>query len=86
MVKQRDNRATYRVKSRCNYLVTLTRLKNTYCGQPRYEASIIKTDVLGSYIGTFVYRFTGHYMSEIDEARFIVEYHENKDLQIRGIK
>ena len=86
MTKQRDNRATYRIKSRKNYLVTIQHLKNTYMGESRYEATIINVDIQGTYIGSFVYRFTGHNMSEIDEARFIVNYHESKDTRMKGLR
>ena len=83
MTRQRGNKATYRVNFNHHYLVTLTRLKNTYCGQARFEANIINLDVTGEYIGTHVYRFTGHCASEEDEALFIVKYHEDKARKMR---
>ncbi len=84
MTTQRDNRATYRVISKHNYLVTLERLKNDYYGNPRFEATIINTDIDNEYyIGSFVYRFSGHHNSEYDEAKYIVNYHEEKDEYMR---
>lgn len=86
MTRQRDNRATYRVTSNKHWLVTLERLSNTYCGNPRYEATLINLDIEYDYIGSFVYRFTGHYYSELDEARWIVKHHEDKDAKMKGLK
>ncbi len=85
MTRQKDNRATFRVVSDHNYLVTLVNLQNTCSGCPRYEATIINTDIEGEYIGSFVYRFTGHYMSREDEAAHIVKYHEKKDALMKAM-
>lgn len=79
MVRRRDNRGSYRVNSKNHYLVTLVRLENNYYGNPRYEATVINLDNADSFIYSPVYRFTGHYFSEQDEAVWIVGYHENKN-------
>lgn len=84
MTKQRDNKATYRVITSKHWLVTLERLNNTYCGQPRYEATLINLDIDDVYIGSFVYRFTGHDYGEAEEAQYIVKHHENKDAKMKG--
>lgn len=86
MTRQRDNRATYRVNSKHHYLVTIERLQNGYCGNPRFEATIINLDIEDIYIGSFVYRFDGHYMDEQNEASWIVDYHEKKDAKMKGLE
>ena len=59
-----------------NYLITLERIKNTVNGAPRFSAAIID---LNSYcLATYQYTFTGHYMSEHDEAQWIAERHEKE--------
>lgn len=80
MIRARDNRVTYRINSKHHYLVTMQRLNNTYYGNPRYEATIINLDNEDIYIASFVYRFTGHYYGDIDEAKQIVLHHE----KVRG--
>ena len=84
MVRQRDNRSAYTVTLESHYIVTLERLQNSYYGNPRFEAGIINLDKMGGYIGVHVYRFTGHYMDEYQEARWIVEYHVKKAHKMRG--
>jgi hypothetical protein len=79
MTTRRDNRATYRVTTTKHWLVTLERLHNTYCGNPRFEAILTNIDGESDFIGSFVYRFTGHYYSELDEAKWIVKHHEAKN-------
>lgn len=59
-----------------NYIVLLERITNTSSGAPRYEATII-------YIGPdrgmdrsgYKYKFTGHYLSERQEAEYILNEH-----------
>ena len=63
--------------------VVLERTHNSVYGNPRFKAtlSIIydkmcdKNNESGCCI---VYTFSGHYQSDVDEARFIVKYHEDK--------
>ena len=86
MITQRDNRATYRIISNHHYLVTINRLKNDYYGNPRFEATIINLDVDNVYIGSFVYRFSGHHFNEYEEAKSIVKYHEEKDAYMKKQK
>ena len=58
------------------YLVVLESIKNAPSGAPRYEATVI-------YIGQerginrsgYKYRFTGHYLSERQEAEYILNEH-----------
>ena len=83
MVRQKDNVSIYKVpgeKTGRNYYVELLRLQNNYYGNPRYEAHLIRVDIVEqyNYCGAFVYRFTGHYLDDINEAKWIVNYHENK--------
>ena len=79
MTTRRGNRATYRVTTTRHWLVTLERLANTYSGNPRFEATLINLDNDDVFIGSFVYRFTGHYMDERAEAEWIVKHHEAKN-------
>lgn len=79
MTTRRDNKATYRVTTTNHWLVILERLHNTYCGNPRFEATLINIDGESDYISSFVYRFTGHYMDEQSEAEWIVKHHEAKN-------
>ena len=57
------------------YLVTLERLHNTTYGCPRYKAVIIANiddpDIRSYY--NAVYTFTGHYMSDRQEAQWILD-------------
>lgn len=81
MVRQKDNVAVYKiVTEKRAYYVELFHLKNTYNGVARFEAHIIRTNIVEhyDYCGAHVYRFTGHCSSELDEAKFIVNYHERK--------
>lgn len=79
MTIKRDSKNNFRVttKSGNNYIVTLTRLNNTYSGTPRYEANIINLAYTEKEFISFVYRFTGHYCGDSKEAEYIAEYHEN---------
>lgn len=83
MVRQRDNTGVYKVTSTFTgkqYYVELIRLQNNYYGNPRFEAHIISIERIEKYgyCGAWNYRFTGHYLDDIDECKFIVEYHEKK--------
>ena len=60
-----------------NYIVTLESLKNTYSGNPRFKAVIIKVEDGTTNFYNAVYTFTGHYMSRAQEAAWIVDYHKN---------
>lgn len=81
MTKRQNNRTSYRVNSIYHYIVTLERLANTAYGNPRYEATIINIDNEDIYLCSYVYRFTGHYMDEISEAKWIVKHHESEVLK-----
>ena len=83
MIRQRDNVAIYKVVSEntnLEYYVELLRLQNNYYGNPRFEAHILKTELIKKYgySGAWVYRFTGHYLDDYEECKFIVNYHEKK--------
>lgn len=81
MIKQLNNKATYKIEhDGVIYFITLSRLKNTYDGNPRFEALItsIYPDINSQYNVTFNYHFRGHYYDEIDEARYILKYHIEK--------
>ncbi len=91
MFRRMENKGTYVVESSSGklYMVTLTRLKNNgYCNL-RYEVSVIELpaplwmlgkeqEVSVQYIATYVYRFDGHYMNELDECHWIVNEHERR--------
>lgn len=80
MIKQLTNLSTYKfVIDHKIYYVSITNLKNTYAGQPRFEAIITKAsnDYYPRY--SYKYYFYGHYYTEKDEARFILNYHLNKN-------
>ena len=54
------------------YIVTLSRVKKDVNNNPRFEAEIIA--IADNYLSlSYVYRFTGHYMTEIEEAEWIVD-------------
>ena len=67
------------------YTVILERLHNSNCGCPRYKARLIvweetkegKAKVQdGLSLYSAVYTFSGHYLNELGEARWIVEQYE----------
>ncbi len=70
------------ITQRYTYCVTLTTLHNTPSGAPRYTAVLAVLDNIadGSYCYNSVYNFTGHYLSALDECRWIVNYHEEDAL------
>jgi len=56
------------------YIVVLEHIKNTPSGAPRYEATIIYNGQgKGINRAGHKYRFTGHYLSERQEAEYILE-------------
>lgn len=86
MTRRMDNAAVYRVTTDfAHWLVELKRLKNTYDGASRYEATLINLDHCDTYVGGFVYRFTGHYCGDLDEARWIVNKYEEQYKQDHNI-
>lgn len=60
------------------YYVIMERLKNTTYGQPRWKATIIREDV-DIYETAYTYTFQGHYMSELMEAMWILDKHEESE-------
>ena len=83
MTRQFDNVAGYFVNTNTSkYLVQLKRLKNTYAGTPRFEAVIFDLDIDGEYTAGHVFRFTGHYADEYEEANFIVTHWEKKVVEM----
>ena len=83
-MKRLENLATYKIETtRATYFVTMIHLRNTNAGAPRFQANIITAalkngPVNENYYYTVSYTFKGHYYNELDEARYIVEYHENE--------
>jgi hypothetical protein len=82
MVRQKDNVSVVKVVTDLDkYYVTMLRLNNTYSGQPRWQATIIRTlyvEKFGEHVGAHVFRFGGHYGNEEQEAEWIVKYFEKK--------
>lgn len=82
MVRQKDNVAVVKVVTDLEkYYVTMLRLNNTYSGQPRWQATIIRTSYVekfGEHVGAHVFRFSGHYGNTEQEAEWIVNYFEKK--------
>lgn len=60
-----------------DYIVTLKQLKNTNTGCPRYEAVIVEgvNHFQEKSMSNAVYTFTGHYLCEREEARWILHHH-----------
>ena len=84
MIKQRDNKAVYRVKLEYNYLVTICFDHWTNTGNAVYDAEIINLDKFDDiYTAAHHYRFTGHSIGEYHEARYIARHHEQKDRRTR---
>ena len=63
-----------------NYIVTLERLKNDVNGAPRYKAVICFIEPNTKSFYNAVYTFTGHYLSNYDEAHWIVEHYEFENI------
>ena len=68
MIKRLDNVDVFEF---ANYKVLLERIKNSSCGTPRFEATIISKSEDVNTCARF--RFTGHYTSERAEAEYILE-------------
>lgn len=85
MIKQYNNRSAYRITLENHYIVIISFDHFTNNGNAVYDAEIINldrfTDTRG---GAHHYRFTGHSMGEAEEARWVVQHHENKDKAMRG--
>ena len=84
MVRQKDNRACYRVTGESHYIVIITFLGFNYNGIKRYEATLINLDKTDDYSGAHVYRFTEHHYNEYQECKWVVDYHEKKARKMRG--
>ena len=87
MIRQKDNTSVYKVVTdNRTYYVELIRLQNSYYGEPRYEAHIIRIDIIEecNYCGAYVYRFGGYHGGNEYEAKFIVDYHEKKILKTKS--
>lgn len=82
MVKRKTNRTTY--LTHCEgvaYAVTLTRIRNDVCGNPRFEAVVTRLESLNGRAGlacSYVYAFTGHYMDDQMEADWIAKRHHEE--------
>lgn len=76
MTKRFDNKNTYLVeRDERKYAVTLSRIKNDVNGNPRFEALITDLEDLASgYSTTYTYRFSGHHMSNKNEAMWILVF------------
>ena len=61
------------------YIITLERLHNTNSGNPRFKAVIIKPEDGSKAFYNAVYTFSGHYLSDIDEAREILRQHKTNN-------
>lgn len=81
MTKRFTNSTVYLVQREHTYAVTLTRINNDVNGNPRYKAEFFDTHYLASdgLACVIHYTFTGHYMSELKEAEWIVDYHINQE-------
>lgn len=83
-MRRKNNKNTYKITTeRGVYAVTLERLKNNVYGNPRFSANILVIEKDGEasddYIFTACYTFDGHYLSERDEARFVVDHYEREN-------
>lgn len=89
-MRRLDNLSAYILTTdRGEYCVTMQRIKNNRDGNPRFKAYIttikLKTGVyLSNTRNTVVYTFTGHYMSEEGEAKWILERYE-ESVNRRGL-
>lgn len=87
MTKQYINKAAYRVTLKNHYIVIICFDHWTNNGNAVYDAEIINLDKFSdTWSGAHHYRFTGHQLGEVQEARWIAEYHEKKDEAMRGAK
>ena len=69
------------VTPRNTYCVVLERLHNDPNGNARYHAVLSMFDKIadGDSCYNAVYNFTGHYISALSEARWIVQYYETEN-------
>ena len=86
MVKRQSQISAYYITGEIHcYFVTLERLQNSASGCPRFKACLIVleetkegkialSDGLSEY--NAVYTFSGHYYSELTEARWIISEYE----------
>ena len=88
MIKRKNQISAYQLLgNKGAYIVAIEHLHNTESGCPRFRACIMKLEENqdgklclkeGESLYNAVYHFTGHYLNERGEARWILDYHENK--------
>ena len=76
MTKRLNQINTFKIKKENQeHIITLERLKNDIYGTPRYKAVIIFL-ASGDYnFFNAVFTFKGHYLSERDEAEYILNHY-----------
>lgn len=84
-MKRMTNRTAYKVTTdRARYIVIYERLKNGVNGNPRYEFTVTPIEYFNGkkfyneYRFTAVYRASGHYLSDVEECKWIVEQYEKE--------
>ena len=81
MIKRNLNKTSYIFNG---YIVTMQRTHNTKDGAPMYSADITKQNQnsLNSwgYLITASYTFKGHFDSEPNEAKFILDEHIKRNI------
>lgn len=85
-MRRYDNLSTYVIDTNHGkYAVTMERIKNTPDGGPRFKALITniapnESDTISPFVArnTYVYTFKGHYMSDEEEAKWVLERHEEE--------
>lgn len=78
-MKRLTNTSTHRITTRTAvYNVTLTRLKNTASGCPRWDVVITNDNELKAryWATSYHYHMNGHYFDELGEAEEAVRQHE----------
>ena len=79
MIKRLNAVNTFEVKDKIDrkWIIVLEHLKNTNMGCPRFKATLIMQDGMVSNVAKYnvVYQFTGHYLNDYDEAKWILNYH-----------
>ena len=76
MVKTLTSKSVYKVVDGKHVaLVTLSRIKNTIEGCPRFEAQVIYMPYgeIAEYFTSATFRFKGHYYCDKDEAEWLVK-------------
>ena len=76
MIKTLNSKSAYKVVNGSHiYLVILTRLKNTYEGNPRFEAQVIHIldNNIPDYLNVRTFRFKGHYYNDYQEANYLID-------------